>query len=88
MVNVELKKVRPVSVGKIQGLTGAIFGLLVSPVALVLGSSLDIPGGAIFSFFAFPIFYGAMGFLSGVICAAVYNLIAGWIGGIEMDLKE
>lgn len=34
-----------------------------------------------------PIIYGAMGFLFGVIGAAIYNLIARWIGGIEVEVE-
>ena len=34
-----------------------------------------------------PIFYGAMGFILGVVGAAIYNLIAGWLGGIEVDVE-
>ena len=34
-----------------------------------------------------PIFYAIMGFLIGVIGAAIYNLLAAWIGGIEMDVE-
>lgn len=34
-----------------------------------------------------PIFYGLMGFLLGVIGAAIYNLIAGWLGGIEVEVE-
>jgi hypothetical protein len=28
-----------------------------------------------------------MGFLGGVIGGAIYNLIAGWIGGIEVEVE-
>ena len=35
-----------------------------------------------------PIFYGIMGFLLGVIGAAIYNVIAAWIGGIEVEVEE
>ncbi len=34
-----------------------------------------------------PIFYGIMGFVIGVLVAWFYNLIAGWIGGIEVEVK-
>jgi Transmembrane domain of unknown function (DUF3566) len=34
-----------------------------------------------------PVFYGVMGFIFGVIGAAIYNLIAGWIGGIEVEVE-
>ncbi|MEE8525424.1 MAG: hypothetical protein V3T72_15920 [Thermoanaerobaculia bacterium] len=35
-----------------------------------------------------PLFYGFMGFISGLITGLLYNLIAGWIGGLEMDLVD
>ena len=35
----------------------------------------------------FPIFYGAMGFIFGVITAAIYNLVAQWIGGLEVEVE-
>jgi len=28
-----------------------------------------------------------MGFVVGIICAAIYNLVAGWIGGIEIEVE-
>jgi hypothetical protein len=34
-----------------------------------------------------PVFYGVFGFIFGVISAAIYNLIAQWIGGIEVDVE-
>ena len=34
-----------------------------------------------------PIIYGVMGFVFGVLGAAVYNLIARWIGGIEVEVE-
>ena len=34
-----------------------------------------------------PVFYGVFGFIFGVISAAIYNLIARWIGGIEVDVE-
>ena len=34
-----------------------------------------------------PVFYGLFGFIFGVISAAIYNLIARWIGGIEVEVE-
>ena len=34
-----------------------------------------------------PVIYGVMGFIFGVIGAAIYNLVAGWIGGIELEVE-
>jgi hypothetical protein len=36
---------------------------------------------------AFPILYGAMGFVSTLVGAWLYNILAGAVGGIEMDLR-
>ena len=33
-----------------------------------------------------PVLYGAMGFVFTACAALIYNLVAGWIGGIEIDL--
>jgi hypothetical protein len=34
-----------------------------------------------------PVFYGVFGFIFGIISAAIYNLIAHWIGGIEVEVE-
>src|SRR6266513_1379 len=34
-----------------------------------------------------PVIYDVMGFIFGVIGAAIYNLVAGWIGGIEVEVE-
>jgi Transmembrane domain of unknown function (DUF3566) len=34
-----------------------------------------------------PVIYSVMGFIVGVIGAAIYNLVAGWIGGIEVEVE-
>ena len=35
-----------------------------------------------------PVFYGAMGFVGGLITAGLYNVIAGFTGGIEFEFTE
>lgn len=35
-----------------------------------------------------PIFYGVMGFILGLIGALIYNLIAKWVGGFEIELQQ
>lgn len=35
-----------------------------------------------------PIFYGIMGFIGGAIGALLYNLFAGMVGGIEIEVEN
>jgi hypothetical protein len=50
------------------------------PAALVAGMMF---GFGIFM----PVFYGVFGFIFGIISAAIYNLIARWLGGIEVEVE-
>jgi len=52
----------------------------VAPFALTAGVMMILS-------LLFPIFYGVMGFIFGVISAAIYNLVAQWIGGIEVEVE-
>jgi len=52
------------------------------------GAPMAIAAGMMICFgILMPVIYGVMGFVFGVIGAAVYNLIAGWIGGIEVEVE-
>jgi len=49
-----------------------------------------VPPGFSFGFAAlimFPLMYGAIGFIGGLIWAALYNVVAGWIGGVELTFS-
>lgn len=47
----------------------------------------DFFGGMPF-FMMMPFMYGGMGFVMTAIGCAIYNLIAGWTGGIEVEVEE
>jgi len=34
-----------------------------------------------------PFFYAALGFIFGVVGAFIYNLLAKWVGGIEVEVE-
>ncbi len=50
------------------------------PAALMAGMML---GFGIFM----PVIYGVMGFIFGILMAVIYNLVARWIGGIEVEVE-
>ena len=97
-----ITRIHPMSCAKVSGLLyagmGLIFGAFFSIVMMSIGSAMpdddtQMMGpffGAIFGVGAIvmmPIFYGILGFVGGGLAAVVYNLVAGWTGGIELDVR-
>jgi hypothetical protein len=65
--------------GGIMMSTGAREGLAAGGGSIVLGILLMI---------GLPIFYGVIGFVAGAIGALLYNLFAGLVGGIEIEVEN
>jgi hypothetical protein len=96
--NVVVRRIGVVSVGKIYGAISAAIGLLVGmafAIASTVGAGLSGDEGAVFGAFfgfgaivLFPIVYGVMGFLGGMLGAALYNVFAGAVGGVSVELTE
>ena len=91
----EIKKIDVMSVGKLSGfiyaVVGLLSGLLISLFSFSLGSMLSqsssnnfLSSFGIASIVVFPILYGLMGFVGGVIGAVIYNLAARFVGGIKI----
>jgi hypothetical protein len=72
---------------KVVGVLYALMGLVLLPIFLVVAalSPNEAGFGAGFTL-ALPILYGVFGFIFTAIGCAVYNLVAGWVGGIEVEL--
>ena len=76
---------------KFLGVLYLLFGLLFVPFFLFIGMMApNESGGAFFGgtmmAIAMPIIYAVMGVVGGAIGAALYNLVAGWVGGIEVEI--
>ncbi len=95
-----INRVGPLSVAKVAGLLyailGVIFGGCISLIALAGGmaANADEPGAAFMSaifgvgaVIILPIFYGAIGFLMTLLMAALYNVAARIVGGVEIDVS-
>ncbi len=92
-----IKSVGVLSVAKIMGVIYGCLGLIFVPFFLLMGLVGTMAGkqqspfagmfGLVFAFLA-PILYGVLGFIGGAIGAALYNLFAKWIGGIEVQVES
>jgi len=91
-----LKSVGVMSAAKITGLLYGCMGLLFAPLFLLFGLVGTLAGadktpfagifGVVFALFM-PVFYGVIGFIAGAIGAFLYNLLANWVGGFELELE-
>jgi hypothetical protein len=95
-----INRIGPLSVAKLAGtlyaILGLIFGAIVSLIALAGGmaASSDQPGagamGAIFGVGAvilLPILYGGLSFVMTLLMAALFNMTAKIVGGIQIDVS-
>lgn len=97
-----LKRIAPLQAGKVAGILYAALGLLFVPFLLFAGivsafaqpdhanaAPAALAGGLMIAMaVVFPIMYGVMGFLLGALAAALYNLIARWVGGLEFEVED
>lgn len=94
-----LKSVGVMSVAKIMGFIYACLGLIFVPVFLLIGIAGSVVGQKDMPFAPFaglfgivmailmPFAYGVMGFITGAIGAALYNVIARKVGGFELEFE-
>ncbi|MDB6113209.1 MAG: hypothetical protein JWQ62_154 [Lacunisphaera sp.] len=101
-MNLKLKRIAPLQAGKILGVFYALISLLFVPFMLffmAMGSlvSRNQPNAAPFplmfgmgiGFMVFlPVLYGIMGFIFGALSAWIYNLLAKWLGGFELEFES
>lgn len=74
---------------------GALYAVMTSifvPIGLLAFAFRGQSGavnafGGIFFIFA-PVIYGILGFIAGIIAAAVYNLVVKFTGGLEFEVRD
>jgi hypothetical protein len=94
-----VNRIKPLSLGKILGVLYACIGVLIGLMFATLGSLFsaaaadqDTPGAGWIAGMGFaaviiaPIMYGLIGFIGGIIMAALYNLFAKMVGGVELEM--
>ena len=97
----QIKRIAPLQLGKMLGMLYVCMGLIFLPFFALAGllgpsaaqQSQATPATGLFTGIMFvfgtliPIIYGVMGFIGGIVVAALYNLFARWIGGIEVEVE-
>ena len=78
---------------------GLVLGIFMAVISATIGSlgsmgQAAAPGARLFGFgmglgaiVLFPVCYGVIGGIGAAIGAAIYNLVAGWVGGLEVDIS-
>lgn len=66
-------------------LMGCIYTLIGIPMVVFGNSQIRVMG---IIYILMPVFMAIFGFIFFVIFAAIYNLLASWLGGIEVEVKN
>jgi uncharacterized protein YacL len=94
-----LRRIDPLSAAKVLGVLYAALGLLIGLVVSCLSAlgflaalaSRDHKGLpvviGVLAIVVAPVFYGALGFVSGLVTAGLYNLAARAVGGIRIEVE-
>ena len=90
MATQRIRRFDPVQMAKVMGAIYGILGLLFSPIFIL--ASMAAPEEAGFNFgigfaIAIPLLYACVGAIGTLIAAALYNVVAGWVGGIEVEFE-
>jgi hypothetical protein len=103
MAQREIKKLDPTSLAKVMGVLYAMLGFIIglffaafgSIFSGVMESAGDEASASAFSnifgigsIIFFPIMYGIIGLIGGVLTGFLYNIVAGWVGGVKMEVGE
>ena len=91
----KITKIGALSLAKLLASMYALFGFLAGvffSVFSMLGIKTEAgnlgPAVGVAAIIVFPVLYAAMGFVGGLITASFFNLVSGWLGGIEIEITE
>ena len=101
-MNLKLKRIAPLQAGKMLAVFYGLLSLVFVPfmmlfmfVASLAARQAEHPAPLPFMFgmgmgfvIFLPLVYAGMGFIFGALGAWIYNLVAKWIGGFELDFEQ
>lgn len=90
----QLTYIAPLKAGIVLAVLYGILSLILVPffvIATALGSRSGAPAPVLFGVgftVIMPVMYAVVGFIGGVVAAALYNWIATWTGGFEFEVRD
>jgi len=84
-------KIKKVNVLKLGFIFATIYGILSAIIFLFVGIfGIAIEGNPVglLLMILMPFLYAFCGFIGGLIMGGMYNLVAKWIGGVEVEVEE
>ncbi len=92
-----IKRIRPLSVARVAGVLYAVAGLIGGAIlsfmaltgAAFATKDEGFPGAVlgVAAVIAMPILYSMIGFIGAFVTAALFNLVASAVGGIEIEVE-
>lgn len=79
----QIVSISPVQTGKVFAVLYFLLSLPFVAMMAMMFSFSHSPAPSMIMLIVFPFMYMIFGFIFTVIAAWVYNLVAGWVGGIE-----
>jgi hypothetical protein len=98
----QIKRIVPLSAGKLAAVIYGAMGIILGfPIALATvlpaivharetGNGISTPLVCVIMLgvlIVVPVFYALLGFIIGFIGAAIYNVVAGWLGGLQFEVE-
>lgn len=73
---------------------GLLLGIIFALISMLGGALMPASEAGVFRMFFgvgaivfFPICYGVIGGIGAALGALIYNLVVGWVGGLEVDIS-
>ncbi len=92
----EIRHIEPIRFANVVALVYGFFGLVIVVLTVpFLFLSVAIPGSdgmlsagiTLVLVLLYPIFGLVIGWVTGLVAAAIYNLVVRWVGGITIELR-
>ena len=85
----QIRRFGVLQTAKVIGALYALLGLVFVPVILVISMVAPNKEGIGTGFaLTLPVIYGVLGFIFAALSCAIYNFVAGLVGGVEVELGE